>query len=631
MVCRRCRTANPDSSIYCSKCGSPLVRRPADMKRGVPWYAAAAGAVVLLAAGFFLAGLLSKRGDAPVPAAGREERPAEVRTAQAADDRGSILAAGEVSVIDARGASIYRSAAPVVAGGWAAVPVSALFGGETVEYHGHDEDKAGPVPVERGMWAAGEPVALVRIEAAAASGAGPGTAAGAGAKAGAGSRAPELRPWRQALPLEWHALSVDGGAFRIEAGQAVRRTVTAAIALPSEVRRPGVFVQDGRVVGWTFGEGSETGYLWAGRPGAELEANVDIAELLDSIVAPSREAAFARALALGATARPADRLRALAEAFDHVPLLEARDVPPHLRREAVTREMHGLAADLVRRGGERGARDVLAILGAHLLGEAADPELVKDAVRAAVAAEDHNRAIRFLERLRKSLADGPSAGRVLAGMDAFHAGLYKEWIREIVEKGGYYSGESAYAEARRAFPGDAEIHLLGVEVALAAGDHELAAERLKEREHQGANKTWADKLAARLEAHEESRTVVIRFGPREEQIRLDATINGTRRLEFIVDTGANTSSIPSRAARALGIKLDDSTRVVGVATAGGVGLAYKVPLDSVEVEGLKVRNLEVLVIDLPYDEEVGLLGLDFLRNFRYEIDNKQGTLTLRIK
>jgi clan AA aspartic protease (TIGR02281 family) len=622
MVCRRCHTANPDSSIYCSTCGSPLVRRPADMKRGIPWYVAAAGAVVLIAAGFFLAGLLSKRGDAPAPDAGTEERPADVQAARAADDRGPIAVTGEIAVLDVRGVSLYRSAATVVAGGWAAVPVAALFGAEALEYHGHDDEgEPGPVSVERGMWAAGEPVALVRIEGA----------GGAGEGAKAASRASELRPWRQALPLEWHALSADGGAYRIEAGQAVRRTMTAAVVLPPEVKRPGVFVQDGRVVGWTFGDGSETGYLWAGRPGAELAANMDVGELLDSIVAPSREAAFVRALALGGGAQPADRLRALAEAFDHVPLLDPRDMPPRLRREAVTREMHGLAADLIRRGGERGARDVLAIFGIHLLGEAADPELVKDAVLAAVAAEDHNRAIRYLERLKKSLAGGPNAARVLAGVDAFHAGLYKEWIREIVAKGGYYSGESAYEEARRAFPGDAEIHLLGVEVALAAGDHDLAAERLKEREYQGAQKVWADRLAARLETHEESQTVVIRFGPREEQIRLDATVNGMRRLEFIVDTGANTSSIPTRAARALGIKLDDSTRVVGVATAGGVGLAYKVPLDSIEVEGLKVRNLEVLVIDLPYDEEVGLLGLDFLRNFRYEIDNQKGTLTLRIK
>lgn len=617
MVCRRCRTANSDSSVYCSQCGSPLVRRPTDTKRGIPWYGAAIGVVVLLAAGFILSGLFSRRGPAPVPGivapdTTRGEEPVQVREASRGDDRDLRIDFGEVLVFDSRGAEVSRAAVPVVGEGWFALPLSALFGGAALEYHGHGPDDHGAVPVAQGLWAAGEPIALWRIER--------------GSKAENGSI--DLRPWRQTLPLEWHAIAAEGGAYRVDAGPAVRRTISAGIALPFETRQPGFFVQDGRVVGWTFGGGMETGYLWTGQPGGGPEPNVSAEELMGAIVAPSREAAFARAMSMGGASPAAEKLRALAAAFDQVPLLAAQDLPPRLRAEVVTREMHALATGLIRTGG---ARDVMAVLNPYVLAEAGDPELVKDVVLAVAAGEDYNKAVRYLERLKTSLAALPNATRALAGIDAFHGRLYKDWIREIVEKGGYYSGESAYEEARRTFPGDAEIHLLGVEVALAADDHERAEERLKAREYQGTAKTWADKLAARLQAHEESQTVVVRFGPRDQQIRLDATINGMRRQEFIVDTGANTSSIPSSAVRALGIKIDDSTQVVGVATAGGVGLAYKVALDSVEIEGFIVRNLEVLVIDLPYDDDTGLLGLDFLRNFRYEIDNSQGTLLLRKK
>ncbi|MBM3305579.1 MAG: hypothetical protein FJY79_06520 [Candidatus Aminicenantes bacterium] len=618
MICRRCRTANPDTSIYCSRCGTPLVRGPSRAKRGIPWVAAAAGAVVLIGAGFFLAGLLSERGDAPAPDAGKVERPPDARAARAAGDRGAITitVAGEIAVLDARGAEVSRTQVPVAGGGWAALPLSALFGGTSLEFHSHGASASGggPVPIERGIWAAGEPLVLLRIEAG----------------AGGGSGAIELRPWRQALPLEWHAVSADSGPYQIEA-EAVsdaRRAISATIVLPREVRQPGFFVQDDRLVGWTFGEGLETGYLWTGRRGAEIEANIDVGELLDSIVAPSREAAFARALAAGGAVPALEKLRALAAGFDQAPLLQARDLPPGLRQEAVTREMHAVSSDLIRRGG---GRDVAAVLNSYVLAEAADPELVKDAVLAVLAVEDYNRALRHLERLKAGLSAIPRATRALAGLDAFHAKLYKDWIRQIVEKGGYYSGESAYEEARQAFPDDAEVHLLGVEVALAANDHELAEERLKAREYRAKDKEWADRLAARLQAHEESQTVVIRFGPREQQIKLDAKINGVRTQEFIVDTGANTSSIPSSALKALGIRIDDSTRVVRVSTAGGVGLTYQVSLDSIGIGGLVVRNLEVLVLDLPHDDGVGLLGLDFLRHFRYEIDNQQGTLTLRKK
>ena len=621
MVCRRCRTANPDSSIYCSQCGSPLVRHPSDTKRGIPWLVAAIGAVVLLAAGFFLSGLFSKRGPAweqhTVAAdTANEEGAADVRAASRSGGRSLSIAIGEAIVLDARGAEISRSTVPVVGDGWAALPLSALFGGTALEFHGHGPDDAVASPVERGIWAEGEPLVLWRIEP--------------GLVPGARNDSLDLRPWRQTLPLEWHAVSAEGEAYRIDAGRpAARRTLSAAIALPIETRQPGFFVQDGRVVGWTFGGGMETGYLWTGPSGPALEPNVGSGQLLSSIIAPCREAAFARAMAMGGAVPAAEKLRALAAAFDRVPLLQDRDLPPRLHREAVTREMHALAADLIRRGG---ARDVMAVLNSYVLAQAGDPELVKDAVTAVAAAEDHNKAIRHLERLMSSLSGGPDASRVLSGIDAFHARLYKDWIRQIVEKGGYYSGESAYEEARRAFPGDAEIHLLGVEVAMAADDYELAAERLKAIEDAGpADKAWADKLAARLQAHEAGQTVVIRFGPREQQIRLDAKINGIRMQEFIVDTGANISSIPSNAVRALGIRVDDSTPVARVSTVAGVGLTYKVTLDSVEVEGLTVRNLDVLIIDLPHDDEVGLLGLDFLRNFRYEIDNIQGTLTIRRK
>lgn len=611
MICRRCRTANPDTSIYCSRCGAPLVRGPAETKRGIPWYATAAGAVALLAAGFFLAGWLSKRGDSPAPATvAADPNP----TASRAGDRGVPGPAGEIVVLDARGAEVSRTPAPVAVGGWAALPLSALFGGTSLEFHSRGASGGGPVPIERGIWADGEPLVLWQIEAAPE----------------VGSGAIELRPWRQALPLEWHAVSADGGAYRVEAEPVpdARRSISATIVLPRETRQPGFFVQDDRLVGWTFGEALETGYLWTGQRGTELEPNIGAGELLSTIVGSSREAAFARALTAGGAIPALEKLRALAAGFDQVPLLQARDLPPGLRQEAVTREMHAVSSDLIRRGA---GRDVAAVLNSYVLAAAGDPELVKDAVLAVLAVEDYNRALRHLERLKAGLSALPRATRALAGIDAFLAKLYKDWIRQIVEKGGYYSGESAYEEARRAFPDDAEIHLLGVEVALAANDHELAEERLRAREYRAKDKEWSDRLAARLQAYEESQTVVIRFGPREQQIKLDAKINGVRTQEFIVDTGANTSSIPSSALKALGIRIDDSTRVVRVSTAGGVGLTYQVSLDSIGIEGLVVRNLEVLVLDLPHDDGVGLLGLDFLRNFRYEIDNQQGTLTLRKK
>ena len=51
-------------------------------------------------------------------------------------------------------------------------------------------------------------------------------------------------------------------------------------------------------------------------------------------------------------------------------------------------------------------------------------------------------------------------------------------------------------------------------------------------------------------------------------------------------------------------------------------------LSSVDLSGAKVLDLDVLVLDIPGQAGLGLIGTDFLRNFRYQVNTDEGTLVL---
>jgi aspartyl protease family protein len=89
----------------------------------------------------------------------------------------------------------------------------------------------------------------------------------------------------------------------------------------------------------------------------------------------------------------------------------------------------------------------------------------------------------------------------------------------------------------------------------------------------------------------------------------DGVVNGAP-VRFLVDTGASNVFLTARDARRLG--LDPAALVYDqpVRTAAGDSLAARVELDSVSVEGVRLRGVDALVIGrgLP----ASLLGMSYL-------------------
>ena len=133
------------------------------------------------------------------------------------------------------------------------------------------------------------------------------------------------------------------------------------------------------------------------------------------------------------------------------------------------------------------------------------------------------------------------------------------------------------------------------------------------------------------EGRRDEESATIRFNPGDKLIPVYAVINKKLRQKFFIDTGATMSIIPTSAVAELGIRIDNSTPVVGFQGVAGRDLAYQVRLESIEVEGQTVFDIRAIVYDLGMDEEAGLLGNDFLQYFQIDLDSIKGVLRLRKK
>jgi len=99
---------------------------------------------------------------------------------------------------------------------------------------------------------------------------------------------------------------------------------------------------------------------------------------------------------------------------------------------------------------------------------------------------------------------------------------------------------------------------------------------------------------------------------------------------MILDTGASISAIDAGILKSIGLKTG-SGRPILLNTAGGQVQARIVRLDSIGVAGQVLTNFDVASLDTAALGSGGLLGVDFLGNFSFVIDDRKRKLYLRRK
>jgi hypothetical protein len=606
MNCRRCKNENPDGSRYCSVCGALLTRSLARPKRAIPWYvfAVAGGLVILVAAYLLIPGLRpSSR-----PAASAEPAVVAVEPGNA----GSIPAPSALSLVAGRialeGSSLGVSAAIDAAlfdGSWAALPLWAFTGPGKPRLESPGPSGVPPAWVD---WNSGDPIVLCRFELTES------------------LETPELAPYDLSAILEWRPLSGERTSYAVETGPARSAGSFKTFALFKEIEGPGVLVQNGRLVGWTFGQGITRGYLWAPPDGAGPKPLLSAADLSSLLGSGSREAAFAGALSLEDEAAGDRQLEAFAAGFRSRALLSADDLPHWLKPAAVAARMTSLVTSFVRQGR---SEDAARMLDPDILSAAGDIPLIKAAAAATNDARGFDAAHRLLVDLRRDpvIQMAPA----FKELDTVEVELAKSSLHKILNERGF-GGLEIFEEATRLAPDDAELHLLGVEAAVLEKKWVRAEDLLRGRQYPT---DLSDKVRTLERLVEEGRrdedSVTIRFNPGDKLIPVYAFLNKKFRQKFYIDTGATTTIIPTAAAAALEIRIDNTTPVVGFQGVTGADLAYQVPLDSVEVEGLEVFGIRAIVYDLGDEANAGLLGNDFLQHFQVDLDSIKGVLKLRKK
>ncbi len=103
-------------------------------------------------------------------------------------------------------------------------------------------------------------------------------------------------------------------------------------------------------------------------------------------------------------------------------------------------------------------------------------------------------------------------------------------------------------------------------------------------------------------------------------------VNG-RAVQFLVDTGATSVSIPSSLADSSGIDYRKGQRVY-TQTANGVATAYRIVFDSVTLGDITIYQVDGIVME-GKGMDVALLGMSFLNRMEMRRDGPQMTLMKR--
>ena len=101
-------------------------------------------------------------------------------------------------------------------------------------------------------------------------------------------------------------------------------------------------------------------------------------------------------------------------------------------------------------------------------------------------------------------------------------------------------------------------------------------------------------------------------------------INGTK-VEFLVDTGASSVSVPGHIAKAIGLEFG---RSITVLTASGQALAYTTDIKTLSIGDIELGEIRATIIPADTSDKI-LLGMSALKKFSFTQEN--GVLTLQLR
>ena len=116
------------------------------------------------------------------------------------------------------------------------------------------------------------------------------------------------------------------------------------------------------------------------------------------------------------------------------------------------------------------------------------------------------------------------------------------------------------------------------------------------------------------------------------QLVVEALLNQKVKANFILDTGASLVVIKDSIAKQLGLAASDLKEDLKIKLADGrESVAKHVVLASVSVQGVEAQNVDAAILAEDVRDPAlkdGLLGMAYLKNFSFKIDQRDKKLTL---
>ncbi len=134
------------------------------------------------------------------------------------------------------------------------------------------------------------------------------------------------------------------------------------------------------------------------------------------------------------------------------------------------------------------------------------------------------------------------------------------------------------------------------------------------------------------EIHEEIMTVV-EFHPTNGHITVPVVLNGSLTATVLVDTGAGITILSREVAQQLGLR-ESRDKSITLRTMALDIHAQLTQLDSIQVGDLSRFNFPVAIAPAGFGKEAefnGILGMDFMKNYKIHIDNGKNTIMLAPK
>ncbi len=616
VICPKCQTSNPEGSNFCLNCGFSLLP-PRPNRANWVWLTVCVLIFIGMLAYFYqrLSGYEPKK---KIPQISQLSIPAPRKKSTAtAKDKIPVkkepvvrqvseklrIPVGLVVIKNIAGEVINQLQVPVVGNGWVALPKAFCLGGAEWNF------KMGPeteVAIVAGLYNEYDRVGLWRLPD------------------GVTVQGPPLYPWSADEPTTWLSIQSAGSPEPMQVNNPREQGYFMEAGISAEFDEMGVLMQNDRAVGWTFGDVTADAFIWNGDEGAYLRPDIRVDDFYRITFANSREEEFAKAYAMGEDYLDLERLEAFANGFRFESKLDAAEIPANLQKENVIKSMHALIDAAVKAGS---ARQVANLFDTQILVEAGDVVLLMEVSRATAQSYGFEDGIELAENVAGQLA--PIKEQDSVRLAKFYSELYQNWIVTLFNKGSLQGARRAYRLGSRKQPDDLGIHLLGVQLALAENNWAEAEEMLAEKEYPAALRDKVQNLRnqiAELKAQEGK--IVINFAPGSRYIPVSAVLNQDTDQNFIVDTGASMVTIPRSTAEYLNLAVDDRNPMRKVVTAGGVRYAPEVTLYSITIGGWEINDVKALVMDIPDQPELGLLGLNFLQNFRMDMNTEAGTLLL---